>query len=167
MVKTMANLFEIRAEIENCVKLDNRDGFVNIETGELIDTEALDALKLERDTKIRNIACWIRNLDAEEFALGEQEKIFKNRKQAVHNKKEQLKSYLAAFLNGAKWKNNEVSISWRKSTSVEVTDVKKLSSYYLRYKEPEVNKTLLGNDLKAGIKLDGAVLVDKNNMSVR
>lgn len=34
-------------------------------------------------------------------------------------------------------------------------------------KKAEVNKTLLGNDLKAGIKLDGAVLVDKNNMNVR
>lgn len=163
----MANLFEIRAEIENCVKLDNRDGFVNVETGELIDTAALDALKMERDTKIRNIACWIKNLEADVKALDEQEKIFKARKTAAKNKMESLKTYLASFLNGAKWKNNEVSISWRKSTSVEVTDVKKLSSYYLRYKEPEVNKTLLGNDLKAGIKLDGAVLVDKNNMSVR
>lgn len=161
------NLFAIEEAITNCVKLENSDNYVDVSTGELIDTVALDALKMERDTKIRNIACWIRNLDAEEFALAEQEKIFKNRKQAAHNKKEQLKNYLAAFLNGEKWKNNEVSISWRKSTSVEVTDVKKLSSYYLRYKEPEVNKTLLGNDLKAGIKLDGAVLVDKNNMSVR
>lgn len=161
------NLFQIRAEIEACVKLPNSDNYVSMETGEIIDVEALKALKLERDTKIRNIACWIRNLEAEENALAEQEKIFANRKQAVHNKKEQLKSYLSAFLNGAKWKNNEVSISWRKSTSVEVTDIKKLSSYYLRYKEPEVNKTLLGNDLKAGIKFDGAVLVDKNNMSVR
>lgn len=161
------NLFQIEEAITNCVKLDGRDDYVDVSTGEIIDIEALKALEMERDTKIRNVACWIRNLDAEEFALGEQEKIFKNRKQAVHNKKEQLKNYLAAFLNGAKWKNNEVNITWRKSTSVEVTDVKKLSSYYLRYKEPEVNKTLLGNDLKAGIKLDGAVLVDKNNMSVR
>lgn len=34
-------------------------------------------------------------------------------------------------------------------------------------KKAEVNKTLLKNDLKAEIKLDGAMLVDKNNMSVR
>ena len=161
------NLFQIEECITNCVKLDGRDDYIDVSTGEIIDTAALDALKMERDTKIRNIACWIRNLDAEEFALGEQEKIFKNRKQAVHNKKEQLKSYLAAFLNGEKWKNNEVNISWRKSTAVEVTDIKKLSNYYLKFKEPEPNKTLIGNDLKAGIKLDGAVLVDKNNMSVR
>ena len=78
-----------------------------------------------------------------------------------------MKSYLASFLAGKKWKNKEVEILWRKSKSVEVTDIKKLSSYYLRYKEPEVNKTLLGNDLKAGIKLDGAVLTEKNNMSVK
>jgi len=160
------NLFAIEEAITNCVKMESGD-FVNTMTGEIIDTAALDALKMERDTKIRNIACWIRNLESDEKQLAEQEKIFKERKQAAARKKESLKAYLAAFLNGAKWKNNEVSVSWRKSTSVEVTDVKKLSSYYLRYKEPEINKTLLGNDLKAGIKLDGAVLVEKNNMSVR
>ena len=161
------NLFQIEEAITNCVKLDGRNDYIDVSTGEIIDIEALKALEMERDKKIRNIACWIRNLDTEEKGLAEQEKIFSDRKKAVKNKKEQLKSYLAAFLDGKKWKNNEVSISWRKSTSVEVTDIKKLSSYYLRYKEPEVNKTLLGNDLKAGIKLDGAVLVDKNNMSVR
>lgn len=161
------NLFQIEECITNCVKLDGRDDYIDVSTGEIIDTAALDALKMERDTKIRNIACWIKNLEADVKALEEQEKIFKARKTAAKNKMESLKTYLASFLNGAKWKNNEVSISWRKSTAVEVTDIKKLSSYYLRYKEPEVNKTLLGNDLKAGIKLDGAVLVDKNNMSVR
>lgn len=160
-------LFEIDEAIANCVKLDDREDYVDVSTGEIVDVQALDALKMERNTKIRNIACWIRNLEAEEKALGEQEKIFANRKKAAHNKKEQLKSYLAASLAGEKWKNNEVQITWKKSYPVEVTDIKKLSSYYLRYKEPEVNKTLLGNDLKAGIKIDGAMIVEKNNMSVR
>ena len=161
------NLFQIEECITNCVKLDGRDDYIDVSTGEIIDTAALDALKMERDKKIRNIACWIRNLESDEKQLAEQEKIFRERKQAAARKRESLKSYLAAFLNGAKWKNNEVSISWRKSTAVEVTDIKKLSNYYLKFKEPEPNKTLIGNDLKAGIKLDGAVLVDKNNMSVR
>lgn len=161
------NLFEIEEAITNCVKLDGREEFVNTDTGEIIDIEALKALEMERDRKIRNVACWIRNLESDEKQLEEQERIYKNRKTATRNKKEQLKSYLASFLAGQKWKNKEVEILWRKSKSVEVTDIKKLSSYYLRYKEPEVNKTLLGNDLKAGIKLDGAVLTEKNNMSVK
>ena len=161
------NLFEIEEAITNCVKLDGREEFVNTDTGEIIDIEALKALEMERDRKIRNVACWIRNLESDEKQLEEQERIYKNRKTATRNKKEQLKSYLASFLAGKKWKNKEVEILWRKSKSVEVTDIKKLSSYYLRYKEPEVNKTLLGNDLKAGIKMDGAVLTEKNNMSVK
>ena len=161
------NLFQIDDAIQRCIKLENSDNYVDTETGEIIDTAAIEQLEMDRDTKIRNIACWIRNLESDEKQLAEQERIFRDRKNACKNKKESLKSYLAAFLNGAKWKNNEVSISWRKSTAVEVTDIHKLSNYYLKYKEPEVNKTLLGNDLKAGIKLDGALLVSKNNMSVK
>lgn len=161
------NLFQIEEAITNCVKLDGREDYVDVSTGEIIDIEALKALEMERDTKIRNIACWIKNLESDEKALADQEKIFSDRKKAVKNKKEQLKSYLASFLAGKKWKNNEVNITWKKSYPVEITDIKKLSSYYLRYKEPEVNKTLLGNDLKAGIKIDGAVLMEKNNMSVK
>ena len=39
--------------------------------------------------------------------------------------------------------------------------------YYLRYREPEVNKTLLKADLKAGVKLEGAVLTEKNNIQIK
>lgn len=160
------NLFKIADALERCVKLASGD-FVDTETGEVIDTEAIEALEMERDAKIRNIACWIRNLDSEEKALAEQEKIYRDRKNATHNKKEDLKEYLARALNGKKWKNAEVSVSWRKSEAVEVTDMKKLSSYYLRYREPEVNKTLLKADLKAGVKLEGAVLTEKNNIQIK
>lgn len=161
------NLFEIDAEISACVKLENSDGFVNVETGELIDMAALDGLKMERDKKVRNIACWIKNLESDEKQLAEQEKIFRDRKNATKRKREQLESYLASFLNGRKWSNKEVRVLWRTSEAVEITDLKKLSSYYLRFKEPDVNKTLLKADLKAGVVLPGAELVKKNNMSVR
>lgn len=159
-------LFEIDAEIESCVKLESGD-FVNTETGEIIDVAALDALKMDRDKKVRNIACWVKNLDAEIKALDEQEKLFRSRKLAKKNKMETLKSYLAFYLNGKKWENKEVTISWRKSEAVEVTNIKQLSSYYLRFKEPEVNKSLLKADLKAGVVLNGAELVTKNNMVVK
>lgn len=161
------NLFEIDAEISACVKLENSDGFVNVETGELIDMAALDGLKMELDKKVRNIACWIKNLESDEKQLAEQEKIFRDRKNATKRKREQLESYLATFLNGRKWSNKEVRVLWRTSEAVEITDMKKLSSYYLRFKEPDVNKTLLKADLKAGVVLPGAELVKKNNMSVR
>lgn len=162
------NLFEISAEIAACVKLENSENFVNTETGEIIDIEALAALKMERDTKIRNIACWIRNLESDEKQLAEQEKIFKERKQAVKNKKESLKAYLAFFLNGQKWENKEVKISWRTSEAVEITgDVKNLPELYLKYAAPEPNKTLLKEDIKAGKVIPGATLVKKNNIQIK
>ena len=161
------NLFEIDDAIQRCVKLESGDGFVDTETGELIDTEALDELVMERDKKIRNIACWIRNLESDENALAEQIKLFTARKTACKNKWESLKSYLAAFLHGSKWQNEEVKISWRKSESVEVSNVKELPEEYLKYKDPEPDKVKLKADLKAGAEIDGAFLVTKENIQIK
>ena len=161
------NLFEIDDQLARCIKLEASDDFVDTETGEIIDIAAIEQLEMDRDKKIRNLACWIRNLDSNEKALTEQLKVFAARRDAARNKKESLKSYLAAFLNGRKWENEEVKVFWRKSESVEVTDAKKISSYYMRFREPEVNKTLLKADIKAGVVIDGAQLVTKNNIQIK
>ena len=160
------NLFEINDAITRCVKLEDGD-YVDTETGEIIDTAAIEQLEMDRDTKIRNIACWIKNLEADEKALGDQIKTFTARKNAAKNKRESLKSYLAAFLNGKKWQNSEVAISWRKSESVEVEDGAAIPEQYLRYKEPEINKAQLKADLKAGTVVYGCQLVTKNNIQIK
>ena len=45
-------LYEIDNAILECIDL---------ETGEIIDTDKLDALQLERETKIENVALWIKD----------------------------------------------------------------------------------------------------------
>lgn len=159
-------LFEINDAITRCVKLADGD-YVDTETGEIIDTAAIEQLEMDRDTKIRNIACWIRNLESDEKQLAEQEKIFRERKTACKNKREQLKGYLSAFLNGKKWQNSEVAISWRKSESVEVEEGAAIPEQYLRYKEPEINKAAIKADLKAGQMVYGCQLVVKNNIQIK
>ena len=164
----MATLFQIDEQLQNCVKLTDSENYVDTTTGEIIDTAAIEQLEMDRETKIRNIACWIRNLESDEKQLTEQEKIFNERKNACKNKRESLKAYLAAFLNGKKWENNEVKISWRKSESVEITaPVKTLPEIYLKYADPKPDKTLLKKDIKAGKVIPGAVLVEKNNMQIK
>ena len=160
------NLFEIDHAIEACVKLSSGD-YVDTETGEIIDVAAIGQLEMDRDWKIRNIACWIRNLDSDEKALTEQIKVFTARRDAAKNKRESLKSYLAAFMAGKKWQNSEVAISWRKSESVEVSNVKELPEEYLKYKDPEPDKVKLKADLKAGAEIDGARLVTKENIQIK
>lgn len=49
----MATIYEINEQIMQCI---------DFETGEVIDADKLDALQLEKDKKIENIACWIKNL---------------------------------------------------------------------------------------------------------
>ena len=161
------NLFEIEDAIANCVKLEGRDDYIDVSTGEIIDTAALEQLEMDRDKKIRNIACWIRNLEADEKALTDQIKTFTARKNAVKNKRESLKKYLANFLNGAKWQNSEVAISWRISESVEVSNVKELPEEYLKYKDPEPDKVKLKADLKAGVEIDGVCLITKENIQIK
>ena len=161
------NLFEIDEQLQRCIKLEASDNYVDTETGEIIDVAAIEQLEMDRDKKIRNIACWIRNLEADEKALADQIKTFTARKNAAKNKRESLKSYLANFLNGAKWQNSEVAISWRKSESVEVEEGAAIPEQYLRYKEPEINKAAIKADLKAGASIYGCQLVTKNNIQIK
>ena len=165
----MSSLFEIDQTLQACVKLESGD-YVDTTTGEIIDINAIEQLQMSRNEKIRNIACWIRNLDADENALADQIKIFTDRKNAAKSKREQLKSYLAFVLAGEKWQNHEVSISWRKSEAVQISpgfDVRDLPEQYLKYKLPDVDKITLKADLKAGKNVSGASLVTKNNIQIR
>jgi len=157
------NLFEINAAIEtafmNCV---------DPETGEVIgDTAELDALQIQRDEKVENIACLIKNLKAEAEAIQNEERKLKSRRQACENHAEWLKRYLANNLQGEKFKSARVSISWRKSQAVEVEDVWKLPEEFVRMADPEPKKRELAEALKQGIEIPGAELVDNLSMTIR
>ena len=161
-------LFEIVKEIAACVKREDSDDFVNVESGEIIDTEALDALKLERDVKIENIGKWILNLEADEKALAEQEKRFKERKDAAKRKKESLKNYLAFILNGKNFKCTACEMKFRASEAVVFNgDMATVPQEYLRYKEPELDKAKLKKALTAGEVIDGFALESRQSLTVK
>lgn len=155
------NLYEINAEILACMEE------VDEETGELLNWERLDALMMTKDKKIESIACWIKDLVAEGKALKEEKDSFAKRQKAAENKAEQLKQYLTDILQGEKFKSEKVAISWRKSESVEVENWQQLEDDYLKYKEPEVNKTAVKAALKNGLALNGVRLVEKKNIQIK
>ena len=78
-----------------------------------------------------------------------------------------MKEYLSGYLCGEKFKTPRVSISYRKSESVEVQDISKLNEEYLKFSDPEVDKTKVKKALKDGIELSGVVLVQNNNIQIR
>ena len=140
----MATLYEIDEEILNCV---------DMETGEIIDVERLGQLQLAREDKVEGIALWIKNLLSDVDAIKSEEEKLAQRRKANENKAKNLKEYLSKFLNGQKFKTPKVSISYRKSESVEVTDLSKLDDDYLKFAEPTVDKTKVKKALKAGTVL--------------
>ena len=153
------SLYTINQEILNCVDL---------ETGEILDEQASEALQSERNEKLENIALWVKNLLSEAEALKAEEKAFAEREKKARNKAESLKRYLDSALNGQKFNTTKVAISYRKSTSVDVLDVEKLPEAYRKtVTTVSADKTAISAALKAGELVDGATLVEKNNLSIK
>lgn len=151
-------LYEIDQAILNCIDL---------ETGEIIDTEQLDKLTMGREAKLENVACWIKELKAEAEALKAEKMAFAKRQQVAENKMESLKKYLAYALDGQAFKTTRASVTFRKSQAVEIADIWKLDENYLRYKEPEADKTAIKEALKAGQTVAGATLVENTSVIIK
>lgn len=157
------NLYEVDNAILGCV---------DTETGEIINEEALNALKMQRDTKIENIALWIKNLlsDAEQIKA-EKDKLAEREKLAK-NKAESLKKYLSDYMDGGKFSTPRVVISFRKSESVEISDIEEImkldnADNYLKYSYPMPNKAAIKQAIKGGAKIPGCNLVEKNNIQIK
>lgn len=156
-------LYEIEQAIES---------LIDPETGEILNIEAFHGLHMERDTKIENIALWMKNLNAEAEAIAAERKTLQDRETSVKNKADSLKERLTQILNGEKFSTPRVSISWRSSKSVEVDDgfvewAKKNAESMIKYKEPEADKAAIKTAIQLGTELQGARIVEKSNIQVR
>ena len=100
--------------------------------------------------KVENIALWIKNLLSDAEAIKAEKNKLAERQKSCENKAKSLKEYLNTYLGGQKFKTPKVSISYRKSESVEVTDISKVDKEYLKAIEPEVDKTKIKKAMKDG-----------------
>lgn len=158
-------LYEIDAQLEEMLEQ------VDPETGELLcDMEQLEALSLERDQKLENLALYVKNRDAEAKAIREEEKALADRRRSLERKAERARDFLARMLAGEKFTTAKVAVSWRKSEAVEIgmsffsTDA---NERFLRYKDPEPDKAAIKAALKAGEEITGAELVTNLNMTIK
>lgn len=152
------NLYEIDAEILNCV---------DVETGEIFDVDRFEELNLTREAKIENICLWIKNLKAEAEALKAEKEVFDKRKKAVENKMESLKKYISGYLQGTSFESTKVKVSFRKSKSLEISEGAIIPNEYLLYVEPCVDKLGLKKAIVSGLKIDGVTIEENYNMIIR
>ena len=157
-------IYEIDNEIMNCI---------DMETGEVIDTEKLNDLQMERDAKIENVALWIKELKAEAEAIKDEKQALADRQRVAENKAESLKNWLAYALNGEKFKTSKCSISYRNSESVEVTEegleaLMREHEDLLTYKAPEPNKKAIKDAIKNdGLTVAGVQLLQKTSTIIK
>lgn len=159
-------LYEIDQKIQS---------LVDPETGELLDYDAFAQLQMDREQKIENMALWVKDLSAEAKAIKEEEDNLKDRRKAMENKAERLKTYLSIALGGEKFQTPRCSVTFRKTTSVQIDDQDNLVRWLeqngyddcIKYKEPEVSKTEVGKLLKAGTPVPFACIKDGQSVGVK
>lgn len=155
----MPNLYEIDQAIMDCI---------DFETGEILDAERLNALQMERNSKIENVACWIKNLTADALAYKAEKEAFAEREKKALKKAEELKAWIAGALGGQKFSTWRCAVSFRKSEAVEIEDETllppELKTEKITYTP---NKTAIKEAIKAGQEIPGAQLVERINPTIK
>ena len=156
-------LYQINNELEAAFY-----GCIDPETGEIVGgTEELDRLQIERNEKIENTALFIKNLKAEAEMIQAEENRLKARRKACENRAEWLINYLTYNLSGETFKSPRVAVSYRKTKSLNVSDIWKVPPKYISFPDPIPDKRAITAAIKAGEKIEGAELVENMSMIVR
>lgn len=155
--------------------IDNRlQELVDPETGEIADYEAFEALDMERNRKLENMACWIKNMKADVDGIAAEVKALQARKTAIAKRAERIAGYLQEALAGQKFETPKCSITYRNSTAVVIGDSATVVEYLeihghtdcVTYAEPKIDKNELKKLLNDG-EVPGASLEKRQNMQIK
>lgn len=162
---------------------------VDPDTGEIIETEEefnelYNSIQLDLQTKLDNTNCLQKMIDGELEVIDKEIKRLTAEKSARVRKKEWLKNRVDAFVkrqftdeNGNvdeesvhKYKLNlpHSKISYRKSDSVEITNLETLPEEYIKTKiEKNPDKVAIKNAIKDGKEIKGAKIVTNYNIQIK
>ena len=167
------SLYEIDKAVLNAI--NNVYSKVDGETGELLDASVvddlkeLDVLRLDRKTKLENIACYIKNLEADAAAIASESKKLADRAKRKKSRAESLRKYITNSMITAgefEVETLRVALSFRKSEAVEIPDESVISHKYcnVTYKP---DKKAIKEAIKNGQRVRGAALVENQNLQIK
>jgi hypothetical protein len=133
--------------------------------------DTLESLELTFDEKVKGYAAIIRNTEAEEKALKDEIDRLNAKRKVKQNKINYLKDNLFNALQATDKRKVEAgtfTLSIRKNPhSVSVLDEKALPKQYYVEQPMKLDKTKLKDDLKSGLKIAGAELVQNESLSIK
>lgn len=168
-------LYDIDAQIAALDGAAEDDMLIDEETGELVSvSQALDALRMEREAKLENVACWVKNLSAEADAIREEENRLLKRRKAAETKAANLKAWLLAAMTREdgtteKLKTGRVMVSVKRNPpSTVVDDEALLPCAYKTVKQIVIqDKAAIKSAILAGEEVPGAHLEYGRSVSIK
>lgn len=152
-------LFEINKAIAD---------LIDFETGEILDVEAFDNLKLERQDKLTNIALLYKNMTSDAKQLKELEKEYSDRRKRAEKTAEWCKETLARELDGQKLDDEKkrFSVSWRKSDKLIILDEKAIADEWIK---TEIKYDVAGmkSAMKSGEAVAGVELIQNQSIQIK
>ena len=161
----MASLFEINEQIEMLT-----EKLIDEDTGEINEDvmAELEALEMDREDKIEGCGLMMKQLAAEVAAINEEIKALKARANAKANRHDRIGEYVKATLKGKPFERARVSMRFRKSVKVEITDETLVPDEWCKF---ETTRTPMKTEIKKALKNDeavpGCVLVENMNLQVK
>lgn len=132
--------------------------------------DLLGAIEDKREEKIDNCCKILFELEAEATAYDNEITRLKMKCNAIENRAERLKKYIAFCLGeGNQLKTELFNLTWRKSQAVQIDDEGAIPEAYQRVrtiKEPD--KKMIGDALKIpGTEIPGCQLITKQNLQIK
>ena len=150
---------------------------MDMETGEILDPEKLDALQMERERKLEGVTLWIKDLTAEAEAVKAEADKLSTRKKSLDNKIASLKNWLLYALGGEKLKTPRCNVYQTHNTKLNVIDEQSVVNYiqthyqepeqFLKFSLPEIRKDAVKAELKAGKEIPGAALETTESVVIK
>lgn len=142
----------------------------NMELDEETKLDTLDSIdwETEYETKVENYIKVMKNIDADVEARKAEIKRLTELNKADEKKKDHLKDTLLASMNMTGHERVDTplfKVSFRKSQAVEVDETVLPEAYKVATWKPD--KKRLKEDLKNGLEIIGASLVERKNLSIR
>lgn len=146
------------------------------ETGDFVgDIDAWEQLSLERDVKLENTACFVKDLDARIQNFADEIKALQKRKKTLENKKEWLMDNLRRSLDGENFETTRCTIRWKKNPvklqySAEADTLAWAKEYApdcIKEVRPSLSTEAVKRHLLDGEMVPGAELVSGMRMEVK
>jgi hypothetical protein len=128
-----------------------------------------ESISENADIKHEAYAVIIKQLEGENELVKAEKQRLAERQVQTESRIEWLKSRLAnslEFFGKDKFETPKCKISFRSSTAVEIVDEAKLPDEYFKI-ERKPMKSEIKEALKAGVAIDGAVLVERKNIQIK